>query len=353
MACMPKSTTKPVCYTFSGLTEETLDAKIASRVAQVCCLEHNILRIGTDFLSNFGHHVDRTVFLTDGCAGALGAHEIYLNSKARQISSNRLTGNFGSEILRGMSTFKPINLTNILINPGMSQLLSSCIQNISDNDVNPVTFAAFHEIPWNLFAAFAAGRSQLTCRTPYLDNEVVALAYRAPTSSRLSPGPALRLVDTNSPELGRYPTDRGLVAKNGGLFSMVRRLFYAVTFKMDYLHKEGLPHWLSSFDPLIGLLSNFGLLGLHKYLPYRTWFRRELAEYIGGVLRDERTQQLPYWNSSCLASIARDHIEGRKNYIREIHAVLTLEAVDRLLIRGSVTQKQTNPQGNEQKKNFL
>ena len=335
MACLPKNTTKPVCYTFSGLAEETLDTQLASRVAQVCGLEHHILRIGTDFLSNYGHYVDHTVFVTDGCAGALGAHEIFLNSQARQMSAVRLTGNFGSEIMRSMSTFKPINLAKALINAEFSQLLNSSMQSIPGNGVHPVTFAAFREIPWSLLGTLSAARSQLTCRTPYLDNEIVALAFRAPTSSRLSPRPALRLVNESNPELGRIPTDRGVVWGGRGPSFLMKRLFSEVTFKLDYLHKEGLPHWLSPFDSLIGSLSKLRLLGLHKYLPYRTWFRRELATYVGDVLNDTHTQQLPYWNSSFLASIARDHVQGRRNYIREIHAILTLEAAERLLIHGS------------------
>lgn len=335
MACLPKFTTKPVCYTFSGLAEETLDTQLASRVAQACGLEHRILRIGTDFLSNFGHFVDHTVFVTDGCAGALGAHEVYLNSQARQMSAVRLTGNFGSEILRSMSTLKPISLSNALMNGEMSQLVKSSIQTIFGNAVHPVTFAAFREIPWNLFGNLAAGRSQLTCRTPYLDNEIVSLAFRAPANARLSPRPALHLVNECSPELGRIPTDRGLLWGGWGPLFLMRRLFSKVTFKLDYLHKEGLPHWLSPFDPLIGSLSKFGLLGLHKYLPYRSWFRRELANYVSDVLNDARTQQLPYWNSPFLASIIQDHVQGRKNYIREINAILTLEATERLLIHGS------------------
>lgn len=61
MACLPESVIKPVCYTFSGLTEETLDARLAGRVAQVCGFEHHVLRIGMDFLANFSDYVDRTV----------------------------------------------------------------------------------------------------------------------------------------------------------------------------------------------------------------------------------------------------------------------------------------------------
>jgi asparagine synthase (glutamine-hydrolysing) len=70
-----------------------------------------------------------------------------------------------------------------------------------------------------------------------------------------------------------------------------------------------------------------------KYLHYRSWFRKELAEFINDVLVDARTRQMPFWNSSFLESLASDHIRGRKNYVLELNAVLTLEAVERLLLR--------------------
>jgi asparagine synthase (glutamine-hydrolysing) len=75
MACLSFSEDGPPCYTFSGLQEDTRDERVAARVAQACGLDHQILRIRTDFLSQYGDYVDRTVFVTDGCSGALGAHE--------------------------------------------------------------------------------------------------------------------------------------------------------------------------------------------------------------------------------------------------------------------------------------
>jgi asparagine synthase (glutamine-hydrolysing) len=79
-------------------------------------------------------------------------------------------------------------------------------------------------------------------------------------------------------------------------------------------------------------------MGLHKYLPYRPWFRRELANYVTDVLTDPQTARLPYWNAGALSSIARDHVAGRRNYVREINTVVTLAAVDRLLVRGQPGQ---------------
>src|SRR5207247_10851639 len=114
------------------------------------------------------------------------------------LASTRLTGVFGGEILRGVSTFKPIGLSSQLVTREMLASMRLSAEQFSGREGHPVTWAAFQEIPWNLFGAVAACRSHLSLHSPYLDNDLVALAYRAPLSKRRSPLPALRVVRTIS-----------------------------------------------------------------------------------------------------------------------------------------------------------
>jgi asparagine synthase (glutamine-hydrolysing) len=333
MACRPATAQNPVCYTFSGEKGLTLDDRLAARVAESCGLEQRRLRIGSDFFSNFATHADRTVYITDGCVGILGAHEIYLNAQARQLAPVRLTGNFGSEVLRGVSTFKPISLSHDLISPEFHRSIEASVEKLSDFKKHAVTFAAFREIPWKLFGSVAAGRSQLTFRTPYLDNELVALAYRAPERLRKSSLLASRIVKASSAALSKIPTDRGFVSDNSGLGFLFRRFFAEATFKIDYYNSEGLPCLFSSLDPALRRVSSkLGILGLHKYLPYRHWFRKELAPTIMERLSTERVREAPWWRKKAPEMFAGAHISGRANHARELNAVLTLEAIDRLLL---------------------
>jgi len=230
-----------------------------------------------------------------------------------------------------MSTFKPTGLSSDLLDPGFSHSVDSAARQLTKEQA--VTFAAFREIPWNLFGSFAAGRSQVDLRTPYLDNEIVALAYQIPESARTSPVPALHFVKDNDPTLSNIPTDMGM-GEGLGLVQALSRFFFKATFKLDYLNNEGLPHWLSPFDPLLRRFSSRAkILGLHKHLHYRSWFQRELAGHVKDALTDARTQRSPFWNSDFLEKMATEHTSGRRNYVLEINAVLTLEAVERLLVR--------------------
>src|SRR5260221_14109412 len=150
MACLPDMGANAICYTYAGQNTDTLDVRLAARGAAVLGLEHKILRIGPDFLADFPVWADKTIYATDGNFGITGAHEIYLGRQARDLSPIRLTGIFGGEIFRRVSTFKPINLSSELLQPDML-LSEDALRGPRNLNEHPVTFAAFKEVPWNLF----------------------------------------------------------------------------------------------------------------------------------------------------------------------------------------------------------
>ena len=333
MACRPQDSRNQTCYTFAGTEGDTiLDDKIAARIAAACGLEHQLLRLRPDFFSDFAAHADRTVFRTDGTFGIFGAHEIYFHRQARALSAWRLTGNYGSEVFRGISTYKPLRLEPELFAPDWARTVATTTGQLAAHKTHPDTFAIFKEIPWNLFGSVAAGRSLVSFRTPYLDNEVAALAYQAPLHLRKSSLPASRLVKANSKILSDIPTDRGYAGDNSGAAFLARRIFAEVTFKIDYYFNEGLPAKVSAFDPAFRFFAaKTKLAGMHKYLHYSRWLRTELAGYVNEKIPAAR--QSRFWQADSLANMAAQHIAGRKNFAPEINAALTLEAVERLLFR--------------------
>lgn len=241
--------------------------------------------------------------------------------------------------------FKPFPLASELVNPDLNRSITSLRARWTRNDQHPVTFTAFHEIPEKRFGIPAASRSQLSFRTPYLDNELVALAYRAPESLRASPLLPWSVVQNNQQALSCVPTDMGVAATGFRLAGVPRQIASKAVCKLDYLYAEGLPHWLSRFDDFFDQVgSGLRLFGRHKFLHYRKWFRRELADYVNEAVKEVLSQRSPFWNPDFLNSLAREHITGRRNYVREIDAVLTLEAVDRLLLHNlSCEPKQSVP----------
>lgn len=330
MAVLPQRAKAPVCYTYASMGRETLDVSIARAISRELGLQHHVLSLDPQFLADFHRHLDHTVRATDGCAGAMGAHELMLSAQARSIAPIRLTGNFGSEVLRGMSTRKRFVLPDGLIEPGMAALLHSARQAVQDAAParHPVSRAAFEEIPWHLFGPMAAARSRLSFRTPYLDNELVALAHRAPVELQRSAGPALGFIARHHPGLARRPTDRAQCLPTGPLHPL-QRAWAELTCKLDYFHTDGLPPRLRAFAPALRALRGSPLLGQHKFLNYREWFAGPLAGLLRDSLLTPSSDTLGLWQPAALRQMVEDHISGRQSFTREIHLALTLESIQR------------------------
>ena len=95
------------CYTFGGMYRECADVKIARKIADLCNQPYHVIRLGKDLFSDFYKLAERTVYITDGSLDVSGTPELYANRLAREISPVRMTGNYGSEVLRSNIAFKP------------------------------------------------------------------------------------------------------------------------------------------------------------------------------------------------------------------------------------------------------
>ena len=332
MAYLPPVQPRPVCYTFDGEKKLTLDTRIAAEVASVCGLEHFGLTLGRDFFEQFASYADETVYITDGTLGVIGAHEIYFNRQARSFSSERLTGVFGGEIMRGVSFFKPLGISAGFLNGDLPRRVTTIQQEQVRKQAHPISFAVLNEIPQRRYGVPAAARSQLVFRTPYLDNAFVALSYRAPRGSAACRAEdALDFVSENNVALCSIGTDRGYV---NGRRTFLRKAVAETSFKLDYFYSEGLPFRAARLDPLFrGIMSALGVAGRFKFLYYRTWFQRKLVPYLEERLNHSSIRQSSFWKTSSVDALMQEHRSGRANYLQEINAALTLEAVERLLLK--------------------
>ncbi len=200
---------------------------------------------------------------------------------------------------------------------------------------HPVTFAAFRQSPWYHHGILALEQTQLSVRSPYLDNDFVRTVYRAPKSNNSSNDDVrLRLIKDGSAALAQFPTDRGVVGGNSGhLFSAAARGFLEFTFKAEYAYDYGMPQWLTQIDHFFLPLHFERLfLGRHKLLHFRVWYRDALCRYVREMLLDPRTLSRPYLERKGVERIVNGHTNGTRNYTTTIHKLLTLELLHRLFI---------------------
>ena len=177
--------------------------------------------------------------------------------------------------------------------------------------------------------------SQLSLRSPYLDNELVQTVYRAPISAAGDDHLCLRLIRDGNRELCKIRTDRGEI-RNGHsrhLAASIQRNLLEFTFKAEYAYDYGMPQWVARIDHLLAPLRLERLfLGRDKFHHFRIWYQRALAKYVQEMLLDRRSLSRPYLKPKMVQSIVHHHLRGDRNYTVEIHKLLTLELIHRLFL---------------------
>jgi asparagine synthase (glutamine-hydrolysing) len=319
------------CYTFGGMFRECQDVRLARKVASACQQTHQVIEVGDDFLRRFPHYAARSVYLTEGGVDVYRASDLYVSEKAREIAPAKVVGTYGSEIVRHAVMFKPMPLKDGLFRPEfLAQVHQAGETYRAIRRVHPVTFAAFRQSPWYHHGILALEQTQLTVRSPYLDNNFVRTVFRAPTLNNGNGDVRLRLTGDGSRVLRRIPSDRGLGGASGPLMSAISRGFLEFTFKAEYAYDYGMPQGVARIDHLFSALRLERLfLGRHKFLHYRVWYRDALAKYVREMLLDPLTLSRPYLERKGLEEIVNGHLRGDRNYTTEIHKMLTLELLHR------------------------
>lgn len=325
------------CYTFGSEDRDSLDVKISRKIAEECGQRHTVIRLGRDFLKRFPEEARKTVYISDGGLNACGCYELYLNARAREIAPVRVTGNWGSELLRGARAFKAGMPYRKVFDPdfyGTIEEATGTFEQVSL--VQDVTFSLFRHAAWYSAGRLAVEQSQLTQRTPYMDKDLVQLVYRARREDRTSDKLSLQLIGAANPKLLEIRTDRGAGGNSGPASSWLWRSFYEAAFKAEYYCGHGMPRWLSRWDRVLKHLNYEKLfLGRYKFHHFRRWFQGELADYVREMLLDGRTARRTFLNAHYLEEMVQSHIRGDENYLDEINKILTVELVHRLFVDGA------------------
>ncbi len=320
------------CYTFGSMYRDNYDVKIAREIAKLCHQSHQTIPVDNSFLGDFEKYADKTIYITDGYLGVEGSSEVYVNHLARDIAPIRLTGNFGGEVLRCIRHLGISPQNKNLFSPDFDRYFQTAKTKLGTQQSNThLSFILFKDSPWHNNNRLVSEQSQLTLRTPYMDNDLVKLLYRAPMVGNKAT--SLRLVSDGNKSLASILTDRGIGGSLKFPLSYLTHLFYEFLFKAEYAFDYGMPQWLAQLNHLFNYMHFEKMfLGRHKFNHYRLWYQNELADYVKMVLLDERTLSRSYLNRKFIVDMVHGHVNGYRNYTLEITNILNIELIQRLLI---------------------
>src|SRR5207245_2449414 len=126
----------------------------------------------------------------------------------------------------------------------------------------------FRQAPWYHYSNLSLEQTQITMRTPFLDNDFVKAVFQAPTSVSTTHEVSMRLIAGGNLAVSRIPTDRGLDGR-GTLAETVAHALKEFSFKAEYAYDYGMPQWLARVDHLLAPFHLERLfLGRHKPLHF-------------------------------------------------------------------------------------
>ena len=322
------------CYTFGGVYRDCRDVVVARKVASTCAQPHQVIHTGADFLSRFPQLAERTVYLTDGSADVSWSAPFYVCQQAREIAPVRMTGNYGDQILRRFRSFKPsMPAVDIFQSELMAHVKAAADTYNRIDDTHPLTFCAFRQAPWYHQILLSLEQTQLAQRSPFLDNDVVRINFRAPASVLDNNNVRLRLIEDGNPALRQIRTDIGVGGRNEAFAGAIDRRYQEFTFKAEYAYDHGMPQSIARIDHALSFLHLERLfLGRHKYYHFRVWYRDVLSKYVQEMLLDPLALSRPYLDRKVVEAVVRSHVRGERNYTNAIHKLLSLELIHRLFI---------------------
>jgi asparagine synthase (glutamine-hydrolysing) len=330
------------CYSFAGPYRDCADVTIARRLAAMTGHPHQTIRIENDFFEQFPQLAEQTVSLSDGTMDVSGAVELYVNRKARAIAPVRITGNYGSEILRENVAFRPRKLDRGLYTPGFNELLdqAEATYAMESKAVEPrLSFIAFKQVPWHHYGRLSVEQSQLTPRSPFLDNDLVALAYRAPKKNGIatSARPMLRLIAEGNPAFAGINTDRALRLRPVPVVLRALHAWKEFSAKAEYAYDYGMP---DRFVPIDNALSRLQLerlfLGRHKFYHFRLWYKKQLREMLEKAVGGTR-EQLPWYAPGKVNGMIAANRNGVRNHTVDLHKLLTVALAQQLFAPTAAT----------------
>jgi asparagine synthase (glutamine-hydrolysing) len=322
------------CHTFGGSYRECADVQLARRIARMCSQPHEVIPVTSKFFSQFPDLARRSILDSDGAMDVTGAVELFVNQAVRGSVGVRMTGSYGSEILRSQVALKPYPLPEALFSGDFApHLRNATLTYAREEGDHRLSFIAFKQVPWHHYARRAIEQSQLPTRSPFLDNELVALAYRAPLALSINSMLAHQFVADRHAGLAGIPTDRGVAGIPQPGRHRIGRFCQEFLPRLEYMYDYGMPQWLARIDHLARPLhAERFFLGYQKFAHFRPWYRDELAPWVLEVLLDPATLARPHLNGRRVEQIVKAHVQGRENHTREIHKLLTGELIQRELI---------------------
>lgn len=330
--------------TFTFGVKGSREAKIARIVANTLDAKNEFFELEQDYIAR---HTEKAAYLTDGMVNILHFHVISLLDRIRDgvdiifdgLAFDLLLGGsfLTSQIVRSSNDELPTVLfgkTNTLFRENIARQLfvKDYYQKIKDvplqslgkeleqiRDENPSNrsdyFFMQNRERRQTFMGPLYYRSKLEYRAPTYDNDLVDLILTIPSRLRCNHRIYNKFLKQLCPTAARVPYNKtGIRVDAPRVLSAIGYLIYGGKIVSKRLLRR-YTHGLVSIP------------NKSSYPDYDEWMRKDISfrEFVKEILLDERTLNRGYFNKDFVRKLIDDHMNYRRDYARQICALITFE----------------------------
>jgi asparagine synthase (glutamine-hydrolysing) len=335
LAALGERSRRLAAYTFGGTWGELFDISTGRKAANVYGQQFEAIRITDRFLKQFGDYATRVIRISDGTHDVFGAHDVFFNERAREIAPIRLTGKFGSEVVRIRRLIGTADYDAPFLTSDLHSMVSALPDfQASSPDANHLTRVVTEEIAWHEYGRVMVEQTFLTLRTPYMDNDLVKVMYQAPRGSRAAGDLQETYVKQFAPELATFMTNLGRFASSNKTVTKLAYYPFWALFKVEYIYLLATPHWMTRLDrSLAGLHLERILGGRQKWEGYRIWIKTHFADFVRDTLLNPQAEYTRHFDYATVSQMVNRHIAGTHNYLDEINRALSVQLVYSTLLK--------------------
>jgi len=338
-------------HTFTHGPSTCHDVRFAEMIANRVGSRHHYVAFNPDFLSSFS---ERGVWLTDGMTSCEHLSRLNILSLAREHSRVAFDG-LGVDDMLGGEYIKKAHFTGDMDDETVVRLLyhkwanfleAAQLRLFSDSyfpkvkglayesirkaakAAPPVHFAnkseyigLKHRQPRHAFPGPILTRSQLECRTPFYDYDLVEFLHTIPPQVKLGKHFHVKFVRKAFPDLAKIPwAFSGIpVASTTPARLFMRRGMYRV--------------WRELRDRVYRMTSGRVILPYRReYKDHSFWLRTHLRSWTEDILLSRLTTSRGYFNTAYIRQLLDEHMSGKQDHKSRICTLITFELWHRQFI---------------------
>ena len=317
-------------YSYGNHHDDTPDLADARSIAATFKQILHEYMLDENFADSFPSYAEKAVYLSDGTMNITGAVDLYLDQCLTEYARNKISPAYGSAVLRNANGIYLNSINKTYFTADFQEIMAAKLMRQNNNNCKSHINNIYRSIACN-HGLMAINEYQFVVKTPYIDNEIVKLMFRAPDD----------VIDTSELSLRLWRDGNGKLATVEHNKMKRNCKLNPVPGLLDYIHG----YLFRTADRsqtarcMDGLYNNLKHARINDYCnrsalfqQYSARYRNRIAGFIKELLLDSRSTSRNYIVKCILEKAVLESLNGTGAISLEICLLATAELFSRLFI---------------------